>query len=32
MAMLEENIARYRANSPLDDDEEGIVAKLVAEW
>jgi len=32
IAMAEENIARYRADGPLNHEEEEIAAKLLAEW
>lgn len=32
IAMLEENIAYYRANNQMDDEMEGIAEKLLAEW
>lgn len=32
IAMLEENIARYRADGQMDDEMEEIAAKLLAEW
>ena len=32
IALLEENIARYRAGEQMDDEMEEIAAKLLAEW
>jgi hypothetical protein len=32
ITMLEENIAYYRANNQMDDEMEGIAAKLLSEW
>jgi hypothetical protein len=32
IAVLEENIARYRAGEQMDDEMEEIAAKLLAEW